>query len=184
MNINQILKELYNKPRFYTGHDSPENNIRDLHNLIKKYLNSETVMVEVGSFAGVSSELFALFVKHIYCIDPYLPYAEMDNRIHLAETEFDNLLLKYSNITKIKNTSEVASHNFINNSLDFIYIDGAHDYINVYRDIQLWIPKVKNGGFIGGHDYTNGNVRQAILDSHLDIIQTFEESSWIAQITI
>lgn len=182
MSIDKILKTLYNKPRFYTKHFSPENNVKDLHTLIKKYLNSETIMVEIGSFAGTSSELFALFVKHIYCVDPYLPYKEMDNKIYIAEQEFDTLLSKYNNITKVKKTSELASHDFEDRSLDFIYIDGAHDYDNVYKDIQLWLPKVKSGGFIGGHDHYNHDVRKAISDSNLKVIETFKESSWITTV--
>jgi len=39
------------------------------------------------------------------------------------------------------------------NSLDFAFIDGDHSYEGTSLDIKLWLPKVKKGGWIGGHDY-------------------------------
>jgi len=38
-------------------------------------------------------------------------------------------------------------------SLDFIYIDGLHDFDSVIMDLVCWIPKVKKKGIISGHDY-------------------------------
>jgi len=37
-------------------------------------------------------------------------------------------------------------------SLDFVFIDGDHSYAGCLADIKLWLPKVKQGGFISGHD--------------------------------
>ena len=38
-------------------------------------------------------------------------------------------------------------------SLDWIYIDVAHDYYSVKNDLNIAFHKVKNGGIISGHDY-------------------------------
>lgn len=40
-------------------------------------------------------------------------------------------------------------------SLGFLYLDAAHDYDNVLKDLQHWVPKVVRGGVIAGHDYLN-----------------------------
>ena len=53
-------------------------------------------------------------------------------------------------------TSEEASKHFENESLDFVFIDGLHDYESVKNDISYWYPKVKVGGIISGHDYCAG----------------------------
>jgi hypothetical protein len=53
----------------------------------------------------------------------------------------------------IRATSEIASDIFADESLDVVYIDANHAYDFVKQDIELWYPKVKKGGYIGGHDY-------------------------------
>jgi hypothetical protein len=40
-------------------------------------------------------------------------------------------------------------------SLDFVFIDGDHSYVGCSHDIKLWLPKIKSGGFISGHDYAH-----------------------------
>ena len=42
---------------------------------------------------------------------------------------------------------------FKNRFLDCVFLDGAHDYLSVSRDICHWLPKVRPGGLICGHDY-------------------------------
>ena len=39
-----------------------------------------------------------------------------------------------------------------NQVFDFVFIDGDHRYESVRRDIQAWLPKVRPGGIMGGHD--------------------------------
>jgi predicted O-methyltransferase YrrM len=53
---------------------------------------------------------------------------------------------------------------FKDDYFDYIYIDGAHDYMNVLRDINAWYPKVKKGGIFAGHDLWFDGVKQAVLD--------------------
>lgn len=36
---------------------------------------------------------------------------------------------------------------------DFVFIDAGHSYEAVRQDIALWAPKVRPGGWFGGHDY-------------------------------
>lgn len=38
-------------------------------------------------------------------------------------------------------------------SQDFVFIDADHSYDAVKQDIAAWLPKVKAGGWIGGHDF-------------------------------
>ena len=40
------------------------------------------------------------------------------------------------------------------NTLDYIYIDAAHDYASVKRDISKAIKKIKDGGILQFNDYT------------------------------
>ena len=40
-------------------------------------------------------------------------------------------------------------------SLDFIYLDGAHDYDNVKQEMIDYWPRLRPGGVLAGHDYCN-----------------------------
>jgi predicted O-methyltransferase YrrM len=60
----------------------------------------------------------------------------------------------YYNPVKLPSTE--AAKLYEDNSLDFVFIDAAHEYESVKSDIEAWYPKVKSGGFIGGHDYVPG----------------------------
>lgn len=40
-------------------------------------------------------------------------------------------------------------------SLDLVFLDADHSYEGVKADLAAWAPKVKRGGWIGGHDYRN-----------------------------
>jgi hypothetical protein len=52
-----------------------------------------------------------------------------------------------------RKSSELASKDYEDNSLDMVFIDADHSYSGVKNDINLWFSKVKPGGYIGGHDY-------------------------------
>lgn len=49
--------------------------------------------------------------------------------------------------------STTAARYIANGSLDIVYIDAEHSYDSVKADIIAWIPKVRLGGILCGHDY-------------------------------
>ena len=65
----------------------------------------------------------------------------------------------------IKLSSVEASKLYLDKSLDFVYIDAAHEYESVKADISAWLPKLKSGAILGGHDYlgtTEDGVTRAV----------------------
>ena len=51
-------------------------------------------------------------------------------------------------------------------SLDFVFLDGDHSYDGLKKDIIAWLPKVKKGGIICGHDFclADSGVIQAVTE--------------------
>lgn len=49
--------------------------------------------------------------------------------------------------------SSTASRSFEDSYFDWLYIDGNHLYECVKQDLELYCPKVKDGGYIVGDDY-------------------------------
>jgi predicted O-methyltransferase YrrM len=187
---NERIKELLLTPRmFFVDYNNRVNQLKGLKMLIDEYINENTIMVEIGSFSGVSSELFSLHCKEIHCVDLWDAYWEIEDKqkTEFAEYTFNKLLTNYNNIKKIKDSSSNASNMFQDKSLDFVYIDAAHDYENVKKDILAWLPKVKNGGYIAGHDYRydpNIGVYEAVNDIFVEEykIVTFPDSSFVVRI--
>lgn len=69
-------------------------------------------------------------------------------------------------INPVRSLSTNAADFYIDKSLDFVFIDANHIYQYIKTDIQKWLPKVKSGGFIGGHDYNpSWGVIQAVAES-------------------
>ena len=134
--------------------------------------------VEVGSFKGRSSACMAVEIinsdKDIKfdCVDTWAGSEEHREGGHSEDKDvlngdlfdvFKKNIEPVSNIINpIKSSSVEASKQHEDESLDFVFIDGSHDFINVIKDIVHWIPKVKPGGTIAGHDYAHDGVNLAV----------------------
>lgn len=53
--------------------------------------------------------------------------------------------------------SVMAARLYLDESLDFIFIDADHSYESVKEDIVAWYPKLKPGGVLSGHDYRSNH---------------------------
>ena len=56
-------------------------------------------------------------------------------------------------VNLIKGYSLDVVNNYENESINFCFIDGSHEYEDVKKDIIAWLPKIKKGGILAGHDY-------------------------------
>lgn len=88
-----------------------------------------------------------------------------------------------------KMDSVAAARTYEDKTFDFVFIDGSHLYEAVFNDIRAWLPKVKPGGYIGGHDYDGpedfNGVARAVTDVFRDQhIQLFNLgwASWLKRV--
>ena len=119
------------------------------------------IMAEVGVYR---SKLTKFLLKNsdkgideYWAIDPWDPRNHqftVDNLFWSnAYKKTLNLMPWFLQLKVIRMTSVSASKLFPNSYFDLVFIDGNHLYEDVKRDIGSWLPKVKSGGILAGHDY-------------------------------
>jgi glycosyltransferase involved in cell wall biosynthesis len=59
--------------------------------------------------------------------------------------------------------STVAATEKADGSQDAVFLDGDHTTEAVLADIRAWVPKIRSGGYIAGHDFDRSSVRDAVL---------------------
>lgn len=125
------------------------------------------VGVEVGTDrGGYAKDICKRFPEvKLYTIDPWVAYTEGDEVKSQAEVDrlyriAQRTLEPYKNCQIIRKTSMEAVKDFKDNSLDFVFIDGNHEYEYVLEDIREWTKKVKIGGIVAGHDYVEDSGRK------------------------
>ncbi|KAF4749516.1 hypothetical protein FOZ62_013990 [Perkinsus olseni] len=121
-------------------------------------------VVEIGVFSGHFSDfvLGALPNVTLIGIDPYYgddgtfppELAHLDPVMVYEQTK--ERYSKYSERAKLwATTSKEASRVIPDESVDLIFIDGCHEYDCVREDIDLWLPKLRPGGIMSGHDFSD-----------------------------
>lgn len=117
------------------------------------------VGVEVGVERGLYTEVLckANPDAKIYAVDPWEAYTGYrdyvsQEKVSTFYLDAQERLAKY-NCEIIKKYSMDAVRDFENGSLDFVYIDGNHQFEFVAQDIGFWTRKVRKGGIVAGHDF-------------------------------
>ena len=91
-------------------------------------------------------------------------------KVELAEQIVRTGAKKYGDRARIiKGWTVPVADQIEDGSLDFIFVDADHSYESVKADLLAWMPKVKKGGWIIGHDINWPSVKQAadeLLPAH------------------
>jgi len=148
----------------------PEHFMRPMINFLKEENKKDLIGVEIGTASGENAKriLKTLSIKKLYLIEPWLTYEELGEikDCNKSKQKCKKVLKKWnSKIVYVKKLSENAV-NDIPDNVNFIYVDGNHKYAFVKKDIELYYPKVKPGGVIGGDDFCGNfvGVVRAVLE--------------------
>ena len=111
---------------------------------------------------------------NIYVIEPF-GFHE-DRYQWNYEEAFDKNIRDFGiaeNIVKIKDTSFNAAKTW-DKEIDFIFIDGDHEYQSVVKDINNFIPHVKKGGLFAFHDYKEAG-KEGVRNAVNELVLPFYE---------
>lgn len=82
----------------------------------------------------------------------------------------------------LREYSADAAPKVTDGTADFVFIDAQHTYKGVSEDIALWMPKLKPGGILCGHDYDPTRPRFAdvmrAVDEAFTSVNTTDDFVW------
>lgn len=126
--------------------------------------------VEIGSWYGRSAVFMGVEILNskkkikFDCVDSwdfvdwiYSTDADLNIKKHSAFSEFLKNIKPLSDIINYHKLKSIeASKLYADESLNFVFVDGSHEYEHVKNDLIYWFPKIKHGGVFAGHDYSQG----------------------------
>jgi len=139
-----------------------------LYNTARR-LTPPIVAVEIGSWHGKSSIMIAGGIcatrgpGALYALDPFVGadgYAE-GRSPSPSKTEYLDRFrnnVRTAGLERFVIPVQGYSYDIVRTwkrPIDFLFIDGDHEYEHVNRDFKDWSPHVKKGGFIAFHDTYN-----------------------------
>ncbi len=160
-------------------------------------------IAEVGCFVGKSTKVLTEHCKgFVFAIDAWdennpgltrLPPGSIPAMVGPGDgaklkAEFEQNLaieIESGKVIPIHGCSAVVSHHFNNKTFDLVFLDANHYYQAVVDDIMAWLPRIRKGGILSGHDYgapAHPGVKQAV-DELLEGI-TVERRSSIWWVTV
>ena len=180
------MDHIYEEPQF----GEPWFSYPNLYSSMVEKFSTGSKFVEVGSWKGKSAAYMAVEIVNsnkdiqLYCVDTWTGSREHQNREDIDELYnifIDNMKPIEEYYSPMRMTSLEAASMFEDNSLDFVFLDASHHYEDVKDDINAWLPKVKNGGVLSGHDYVGWwSVKNAVDE----LIPNFKvsEKCWIHEV--
>lgn len=160
-----------------------EDEVQTIVELAVSQSTTNSTFVEIGAFKGRSTALISDTISNsgktinFYTIDSwgpdpmYLPDG-VYNAVETKNTFYDNMGSRTGSITVLHNDSISASAQFDDESIDFLFLDNDLSYDHVSNQIQAWLPKVKTGGILSGHDYNRTGVQSAVDEAFSNKIVT------------
>ena len=141
------------------------------------------LFVEVGCFKGRSTAFLGVEILNsgkriaLHCVDywdaPFEPDLLATFTANLAP-----LVSRGLSLTMHRETSTLAATRFADRSVDFVWLDAGHRYEEVMADLQAWMPKLRDGGIIGGDDYGFLGVSAAVKDALGNDFETGDLDNW------
>lgn len=113
-------------------------------------------------------------------VDIWIPGHQYHNDVMANRARILCRAYEYGDRARIIELPSIEAAELVENgSLDFVFIDGDHSLPGVCADIQSWSPKVREGGFVTGHDWDIPSVREAVKICLPDAIPGDETNDFV-----
>lgn len=137
----------------------------------------ELLMAEVGTLIGDTAKHFAKSVPRakVLCVDTWFAASADAAGAHNLN---DDLFSKFKDncrseiasgrIQPWRGLSSVvadltANRTNMRGQFDLVYLDAGHSYEEVKADIEAWLPLLRDGGILCGHDFDNVDSEDSIM---------------------
>ena len=117
----------------------------------RKYKN----MVQVGTGKGPLSQYLLKHLPHLKLIEVafYPGDYNLQDCMQKHKRKWEKRIQPYLNRVTVLEGPSAEMCNFVSDaSVDLVFIDANHSYENCKEDILSWLPKVREGGILSGHD--------------------------------
>jgi hypothetical protein len=158
MNVDQEIRKRFG---VHDGDSLPHKPRRCGRDTLAKFMGEMGFKTgaEIGVLKGDYSQVLCHYIPGVKLklIDPWGAFGRQTTS-QRAEGYFQRAkqkLVSYPEVEFIRKGSLDAVKDVPNNSLDFVYIDQMHEFDPVMMDLIQWTPKVRPGGIVAGHDYSN-----------------------------
>lgn len=140
---------------------------------IKQDFKSEINFAEIGVAFGDYSEeiLYRCAPKKLFLIDAWLG-DRYEKGLDSVKSKFMNEILD-GKVEIMRGYSTEKLQEIENNTLDVVYIDTVHDYKVTWKELLLCKDKVKEHGYIAGHDYVKYNHMSKLYYGVYDAVNRF-----------
>lgn len=146
-------------------------------------------IAEIGVYKGKCTAMWNIILSNLnieynyYAIDHFLGSREHNKDVDYYGESLVNLDPIINKINLIRNDSVSQSILHPKQSLDIVYIDASHEYIDIKKDIIYWFPKVKKNGYICGDDYFHDfpGVKRAVNEIFKDKVERFGKRQWLVK---
>ena len=155
--MEDISEKIWKRFKIYENDNLPFRGNAGTRNDLAKIMGESGFKTgaEIEVCEGLYSEILCSSIPDLklLCVDPWCAYDNIS--ANFAKKRYDDAIERLGkyNVEFIKKTSMEAVKDVPNESLDFVYIDGNHDFNYVVMDIIEWGKRIKKGGIIAGHDY-------------------------------
>ena len=143
-------------------------------------------MVEVGAWKGFTTHALLSTGAKVIAVDHFKGNASekifFDDMKKGKEDVFDEFIKNvghFINLSVLKMDSLEAAKLIKDESVDLVFLDGDHAYNSIMSDIVAWMPKVKPGGILCGHDILQNGVPQALFDSRIMVTTYTNTTVWM-----